>query len=56
MIDSYASDFNEIPAALAGNPGLRSAIISQVATQPVAGKVTEGGDRLAKFRAIPSGS
>ena len=52
MADLYAHDFYEIPDVLSNNEELREAIIALVETQPIAGKVTEGGDRLDRFRTI----
>lgn len=48
----YANDFTEIPAALAGNQPLRDAMLALIANQPIAGKATEGDNRLNTFREI----
>ena len=48
----YADDFAGIPVALAQNDDLRRSVLDLIASQPMAGKVTEGGDRLQTFRSI----
>jgi hypothetical protein len=52
MPEFYANDFTEIPATLAKNEGLRHAVLELIDNQPMPGKVTEGGDRLVRFRGI----
>lgn len=52
MADIYADDFAGIPAALTQNENLRRSVLSLIAEQPMAGKVTEGGNRLQTFRNI----
>jgi hypothetical protein len=52
MTDMYAQDFMGIPDAIGQNDALRQRIIALIAVQPMPGKVTEGGDRLQRFRAI----
>lgn len=54
MTDIHAEDFSGIPNALSQNTGLRTAVLALVAREPMAGKVTEGSDRLDKFRGILS--
>ena len=48
----FANEFGEIPNALKENTDLRDAIYHLVATQPLAGKITEEPERLARFRRI----
>lgn len=48
----YANDFAEIPAALANNQPLRDAMLSLIASEPVPGKATEGGNRVMVLRTI----
>lgn len=48
----YANDFAEIPAALANNQPLRETMLSLIASEPIPGKVTEGGSRTETFRVI----
>lgn len=48
----FASDFYAIPAALAENEDLRERVLGLVQRAPMPGKVLEGDDRLARFRAI----
>ena len=48
----YADDFAGISMTLAQNDDLRLLMLDLVASQPMAGKVTEGGDRLQTFRSI----
>lgn len=52
MAALYANEFSEISAVLRQNNELCSAILQLVDTQPMPGKVTEGGDRLARFRMV----
>lgn len=52
MAPPYAEDFGEILATLAANPALRQAVAKLAATEPMPGKVTEGGVRLQTFRGI----
>lgn len=52
MADIYAQDLYEIPEVLSHNGDLREAVIALVESQPIAGKATEGGDRVNRFRAI----
>ena len=52
MAETLANDFNEILPVLLQNDGLRSAVLRLIDNEPVAGKVTEGGNRLAQFRQI----
>jgi hypothetical protein len=48
----YASDFQEIPEALRNNSSLKDSVLSLVQSKKIAGKATEGGDRLEKFKQI----
>lgn len=48
----FANDFGEIPSVLANNDDLRQAVLALVQTEPMQGKVTEGGNRLQAFRSI----
>lgn len=50
----YASEFSEIPHALRNNPALKDHMLALISTNKISGKVTEGGDRLSKFRQILS--
>lgn len=52
MSTLYAREFSEIVPTLAARADLREAILTLVDAQPMSGKVTEGGDRLARFREI----
>lgn len=52
MPGPYAREFSEITAILAANAELRAAVDALAATEPMPGKVTEGGDRLLRFRPV----
>ncbi|PQJ84497.1 hypothetical protein [Aliivibrio sifiae] len=52
MTASYAKDFTDIPESLRSNPGLKKKALDLVQYEPVAGKVTSGGNRLDDFREI----
>jgi hypothetical protein len=52
MQPPYANEFSEIATVLATNDGLRSTVDALAATEPMPGKVTEGGQRLGQFRVI----
>lgn len=52
MSDVFASDFTEILTVLSQNNELKSSVLILISNEPMPGKVTEGGDRLEKFRAI----
>lgn len=52
MAEVYAQDFHGIAAVLAQNSELRVRVLLLIEVQPMPGKVTEGGDRMARFRAI----
>lgn len=50
MAEIYANDFAEILDILARNTELRRAVERLTDTEAMPGKVTEGGDRLRRFR------
>lgn len=52
MSSAYAKEFSEIPQTLLLNNDLRKSVIKLIDEQPMAGKVTKGGDRLIRFREI----
>ena len=52
MAEIYAQDFSEILVTLAQNNELRIKVLYLIAEQPMPGKVTEGSDRLQRFRVI----
>jgi hypothetical protein len=52
MSDVLASDFTEILTVLSQNDELKNSVLILIANEPMPGKVTEGGERLEKFRAI----
>lgn len=52
MSDILASDFTEIPTILSQNDEIRNAVLTLIANQPIAGKVTDSKERLEKFRVI----
>jgi hypothetical protein len=52
MINGYASEFREIGVTLNQRSDIRDAILLLAATQSMPGKVTEGSDRLERFRII----
>lgn len=52
MPGPYAEDFGQILTTLATNTDLRQSAAKLAATEPMPGKVTEGGDRLAAFRGV----
>jgi hypothetical protein len=52
MLKAWANEFADIPAVLAGRPDLQDAVLVLINEQPMPGKVTEGGNRLSRFRAI----
>lgn len=54
MPDVYASEFSDIPFALANNAALRDRVVGLVAQESMPGKATEGPGRLATFRALLS--
>lgn len=49
---NYANDFEEISTALSNNDELKRQVLTLVQSEPIAGKVTEGGNRLDEFRKI----
>lgn len=52
MLQTTATEFSGILPAVAQDDALRSTILKLIAQEPIAGKVTEGGNRLARFRQI----
>ncbi len=52
MADIYARELYEIGEVLSQNEELREAVIALVEKKPIPGKVTDGGDRVERFRAI----
>lgn len=52
MSEVLASEFSEILPTLSQNDELRSAVLSLIDAEPIAGKATEGGNRLERFRQI----
>lgn len=52
MARVYANEFRDIASTLSQNTELRDAILRLIDEQPVPGKVTEGGDRLLRFKEI----
>jgi len=52
MSKVYAKEFRNISATLSENTELRDAVLRLIDEQPVPGKVTEGGDRLLRFKEI----
>ena len=52
MTVSYAKDFYDIPESLSNNPELKRKVLDLVQYEPIAGKVTTGGERLEDFREI----
>jgi hypothetical protein len=54
MTKIWANEFDEIPTTLIARPDLRQAMLIIIAKDAIPGKVTEGGDRLEKFRVILS--
>jgi len=52
MPGPYAEDFGQIATTLATNAELRQEVAALAATEPMPGKVTEGGDRLEVFRRV----
>jgi hypothetical protein len=54
MTEIWANEFDEIPTTLIARPDLRQAMLTNIAKDAIPGKVTEGGDRLEKFRVILS--
>jgi hypothetical protein len=48
----WANEFGEISTVLAERTDLRFAVLALISEQPIPGKVTEGGDRLSRFREI----
>lgn len=52
MPDILANDFTEILIVLSKNQELLSAVDNLITTEPISGKVTEGQDRLERFRDI----
>ena len=52
MSKVWANEFGEIPGVIAERTDLRNAVIALITEQPMPGKVTEGGDRLIRFREI----
>ena len=54
MPEVYANDFSEILITLAQNDDLRQDVLNLIASEPMPGKVIEGGNRLTKCREILS--
>ncbi len=52
MLTVWANEFSEIPSVLAERADLRDAVLLLINEQPIPGKVTEGGNRLSRFREI----
>jgi len=52
MSNLYAEQFSDIPEVLAQSATLRDAMLTLIETEPVYGKVTEGDDRLARFKEV----
>lgn len=52
MSGPYAEDFGQIATTLATNTELRQAVAALASTEPMPGKVTEGGDRIEVFRRV----
>ena len=52
MTAIYAKDFYEISESLTENPALKRKALDLVQYEPIAGKVTTGGERLVDFREI----
>ena len=52
MAPPYAEDFGQILATLAANAPLSQAVKALIHGEPMPGKVTEGGNRLDRFRAV----
>ncbi len=52
MQTQYANEFREIPMVLAANTDLRDQVLALVSSEPMPGKVLEGGNRLDVFRSI----
>lgn len=52
MADVLATEFDQILDVLKENEHLRNEVLALVESQPMPGKVTEGGDRLSHFRTI----
>ena len=50
--EAFASEFSGILPVPSNNTELRSAVLNLIDNEPVAGKVTEGDERLAQFRQI----
>jgi hypothetical protein len=48
----FAKEFRDITATLSENTELRDAVLTLIDEQPVPEKVTEGGDRLLRFKEI----
>jgi len=49
---TFANDFTEILQVLSANADLRAAVEALAMHEAMPGKVTEGGDRLSRFRSI----
>lgn len=52
MPDAYATEFADIPFALANNGALRAHVEGLIAGEPIPGKVTEGAGRVDALRAV----
>lgn len=52
MTATYAKDFHGIPESLTNNSSIKRRALDLVQYDPIAGKVTMGGSRLADFREI----
>jgi hypothetical protein len=52
MLEAWANEFAEIPGILTERADLREAVLVLINGQPMPGKVTEGGNRLSRFREI----
>lgn len=52
MPNGYATQFSEIPMALADNARLKERVLDVIGRDPIPGKVLEGGNRLTIFRSL----
>lgn len=52
MSEVWANEFKEITPTIASRADLREILIKRIGTEAIAGKVTDGSDRLEKFKKI----
>ena len=52
MTNNLATEFNEILPTISNDADLRTSMLNLIANEPISGKVTQGGNRLERFRRV----